>query len=355
MYCLVYVNLIPQAQVPSTMKSYIHVQGADSEVDGVLVFEDADQCSIWSTVCSSGKVKGATLGVTDAGLVFSKEGLWTGSTHAPPTEPSEHPDEPYYVSTTETGFIISTPPQSQAQSQSQTQTQTQTQTRSTPKSAVARVTGNQPLVHRLINYNNNVQVLASGLVDQPAMAKYELYNDVPDNEEFVQKTQEPGPAFQATSDIKAYATTLFKNKDYRAALAKYQKAFRYCTELVPDETQHPVEFAQFEQVKVALNLNIALAALQCTPPNTTLVINHASGVIDAPASVAKPTDKAKAYFRRGQAHAAGKQVSEALADYQAALALVPGDALIAKHVAQTQTALDASRAAQKSAYSKFFA
>ena len=66
-------------------------------------------------------------------------------------------------------------------------------------------------------------------------------------------------------------------------------------------------------------------------------------------------DKAKALFRRATAHAGLKDEEAALADLEVAIKLVPGDAVIAKELAQIKKAAADRLKKEKALYSKAFA
>ena len=66
-----------------------------------------------------------------------------------------------------------------------------------------------------------------------------------------------------------------------------------------------------------------------------------------------PTDKAKAYFRRGQARVALKDLEDAVKDFEEAAKLAPEDAGIKNELAKTKGILKESDKKEKAAFKKF--
>lgn len=311
------------------LKSYLQVKH-QSAGQGYLVFEDTNS-SLWSSLCVAKKLVGAALDPAAGGFNLPCQLPATVALPAPQQVKKNM-------------LCVASDPQHLFLA-------TQDSTQSLP--VLATLVATTQLGSLSPSASQLVTVVDCGAADHSLFASNDLYQDLPDNEPLVQRSQEPGPGYEAATNIKSYATSLYKNKQYSEALRLYQKAFRYAAELIPDNEQHPSQYVDFKMLMLTLSLNICLAALQSPPPlDLSLISNHAGSVIDS--DLAKPADKAKAYFRRGQANASAKSWAKAILDYKAALALVPNDPAITKQLHAAETIVAAQNNAQKAAYSKFF-
>lgn len=118
---------------------------------------------------------------------------------------------------------------------------------------------------------------------------------------------------------KDFGNQAFKNGDFPTARTKYQKGLRYIYEL--DEVnagESPTFRAEQELTTFALYHNMALASLKVH--DYKAAIKAATGAINVEGITADR--KAKAFYRRGLAHARESE-DDALADLQAALLLAP--------------------------------
>ncbi|CAN6621766.1 peptidyl-prolyl cis-trans isomerase Cpr6p [Trichomonascus vanleenenianus] len=179
------------------------------------------------------------------------------------------------------------------------------------------------------------------------------YEDYPDDEEEAVKSPESGLA--AANEIKAIATKLFKEaagdpEKKFLALDKYRKSLRYANELIPNEEQHPETYKEFVKLRISLNLNIALLALQVGQYEDAIKASTFALGIES----INDQEKAKALFRRGSAYGKNKNDEGAIADLEEALKLVPGDLAISRELNNCNARLQKKRQSEKAAYSKFF-
>ncbi|KAG8169103.1 hypothetical protein KVR01_001852 [Diaporthe batatas] len=191
------------------------------------------------------------------------------------------------------------------------------------------------------------------------------YEDFPEDELSKQdgtatdgKKAEELPAqkvLQIASECKEFGNKAFKAGDVATALDKYEKGLRYLNEdpdldAVGDAAASADIKAKMDAVRFTLNNNAALMNIKLS--NWESAANHATSALDV--GGLKDAEKAKALFRRGQAHVRLRDEDNAVADLTAANKLVPGDAAIAKELADVKKSIAARVAKEKAAYKKFF-
>lgn len=177
----------------------------------------------------------------------------------------------------------------------------------------------------------------------------DIYEDYPDDDENVDNNK-PEKGYEVCLKLKEIGTTLFKNQKKELALSKYQKALRYVNELIPDDEQHPDLYKQYLKLRISLNLNIALVALQVN--EHTVAQKAASNVLDTEGI--EPQETAKALYRRGVAKSKARDEEGSLEDLQQALNLVPGDAAITNELHNVKQQISKRKQSERAAYSKFF-
>jgi peptidyl-prolyl isomerase D len=178
----------------------------------------------------------------------------------------------------------------------------------------------------------------------------DIYEDYPSDEESVTKDETPRAALEAAAAIKAIGTKLFKEKKLGNALSKYQKALRYVNEFLPDQDKYPNQFDEANKLRVSLNLNIALVALQLD--RYLVALTAANGALEA--DNLDPQERAKALYRRGCAYASNRNEEGAVKDFEDALNIVPNDKAIMGELAKVKQKIDKRRQGEKTAYAKFF-
>ena len=152
--------------------------------------------------------------------------------------------------------------------------------------------------------------------------------------------------------MKENGNRAFKAGDLDLGLEKYQKGLRYLNEYPFAQDDDPPETAkQLSSIRFTLHSNSAL--LQ----------NKLRMYEDAKSSARKALDvkdisdaeRAKAYFRSGQAKVGLKDDESALKDLEEASKLAPGDPAIAKELANAKRREDEQARKEKAAFKKFFA
>lgn len=177
------------------------------------------------------------------------------------------------------------------------------------------------------------------------------YEDFPSDESSVQHdTNDPVPALRAANEIKEIGTVALKTGSPELALEKYQKALRYVNEYMPDPDEHPDSSREYLKLKIVLHLNVALVALRLG--NAAMAYKAAQYALDVPSISDK--EKAKALYRRGMASLRNKNESDAVKDFEEALAIVPGDIAILNELNKAKQIIVKRKDGEKAAYSKFF-
>ena len=159
--------------------------------------------------------------------------------------------------------------------------------------------------------------------------------------------------YKIALDLKDFGNKAFKAGDVETGIEKYQKGLSYLNEYQgssigsEDELQRKMGTLRF-----TLNSNSALLANKSKRYSEAQ--KWADFAIESAPADTKDTDKAKAYFRRGQAKAAQKDPEGALSDYQEAGKLAPEDAAIKSELAKTKKALDDALKKERANMKKFF-
>lgn len=175
------------------------------------------------------------------------------------------------------------------------------------------------------------------------------YEDFPDDQGSDLKEAD---YIKIATELKEFGNKAFKAGDTETGIDKYQKGLRYLNSL-------------FSMDKSAKDIDSSAFALQFTLHNNSAMLmnkagrsreaqNSATRAIEAAREDTKPTDKAKAYFRRGQARVALKDLEDAVKDFEEAAKLAPEDAGIKNELAKTKGILKESDKKEKAAFKKFF-
>lgn len=175
------------------------------------------------------------------------------------------------------------------------------------------------------------------------------YEDFPDDQG---KDLQGADYLKIASDLKDFGNKAFKANDFETGIEKYQKGLRYLNEYNSfSETDSELK-DNIEALRFTLNNNSAMLANKAKRYQDAQ--KWATSAIDSPSKTAKDTDKAKAYFRRGQARVGLKDFDDAVKDYEEALKLAPQDAGIKNELTKTKNALKESDKKEKAAFKKFF-
>lgn len=139
------------------------------------------------------------------------------------------------------------------------------------------------------------------------------------------------------------------------ALDKYEKGLRYLNEDPDLDSESDAAAsadlkAKLDAVRFTLNSNAALMNIKLSNWDSAASLASSALAIGG----LKDAEKAKALYRRGLAHVRLRDEDSAVADLTAANQLVPGDAAIAKELADVKKSIAARVAKEKAAYKKFF-
>jgi peptidyl-prolyl isomerase D len=126
---------------------------------------------------------------------------------------------------------------------------------------------------------------------------------------------------------------------------------RYVDEYPVEITGHnPETYKALKAIRIQFYLNSALVQVKANL--TADAIKSATNALEM--EEITPQDKAKAYYRRGQAYGKGKEDELAIEDLKKALELNPNDAAILGELATARTRQKARREKEKKAYAKMF-
>ncbi len=176
------------------------------------------------------------------------------------------------------------------------------------------------------------------------------YEDFPDDQGEDLKGED---YYKIALDLKDFGNKAFKAGDLETGIEKYQKGLRYLNEYPAANENDPKDLqARIDSLRFTLHNNSALLAIKTKRYDEAQ--KWAGFAIDAAPKDAKDTDKAKAYFRRGEARVALKDLEEALKDFEEAAKLAPADAAIKAELAKTKKTLHDSLQKEKQSYKKFF-
>ncbi len=152
------------------------------------------------------------------------------------------------------------------------------------------------------------------------------------------------------SKLKEIGLTQYKVNDLSLGIEKFQKALRYTASSTINQETDPKLAADMKRLTISLNLNIALLANKMERWSDA---RHACTAVLQSVDTS-PDDRAKAYFRRGQAYMGSKNESQAIEDFQAASKLKPSDAAIQTELHSAKRREEEYAKKQKAAYGKFF-
>jgi peptidyl-prolyl isomerase D len=176
------------------------------------------------------------------------------------------------------------------------------------------------------------------------------YEDFPDDQG---KDLSGMEYLKIATDLKEYGNKAFKAGDSEIGIDKYQKALRYLNEYPAANESDPKDLqGGLDTLRFTLHSNSALLATKAKRYNEAE--KWAGFGIDAIPADAKDTDKAKVYYRRGQARVYLKDLEAALSDFEEAAKLAPADAAIKNDLAKTKKTLSESIKKEKANFKKFF-
>lgn len=153
------------------------------------------------------------------------------------------------------------------------------------------------------------------------------------------------------TELKDMGNAAFKKQDLDLGIRKYEKSLRYLHEYPAPLDNDPADlFPKLTALKISVYLNLAL--LQNKKARYAEAIENAGKALDLEGISDK--DKAKAYFRRGQAKVGKKSDESAVEDLNQALKFAPGDAAIVKELEGAKKRVAVRKEKEKKAYKNAF-
>jgi peptidyl-prolyl isomerase D len=183
---------------------------------------------------------------------------------------------------------------------------------------------------------------------RPVDATGDPYEDFPAD----QGEDLSGPeTVKIASELKEFGNKAYKSNNWDLSLEKYQKGLRYLQEYPePLENDPPELSKELNALRFTLHSNSALCQIKLSSFEDART--SASHALDTPGATDK--EKAKAYFRRGQANVGLRDDEEAEKDLATAAKLVPGDALVVREYESVKRRSAERIKKEKEAYKKFF-
>lgn len=177
------------------------------------------------------------------------------------------------------------------------------------------------------------------------------YEDYPEDQKSGNDEWEGAQILKIATELKDMGNAAFKKGDLSLGLSKYQKAIRYLHEYPAPLDSDPADlWPQFNALKISLYSNSAL--LQNKTNQFADAAESATKALEIEGITEK--DKAKAYFRRGQAKIGKRNEDEALADLNEAAKYAPSDAAITRELEGVKKKVAARKEKEKKAYKNAF-
>jgi peptidyl-prolyl isomerase D len=153
------------------------------------------------------------------------------------------------------------------------------------------------------------------------------------------------------TELKDMGNAAFKKQDLTLGIKKYQKSLRYLHEYPAPLENDPADlFPKLKALKISVYLNCAL--LQNKTNQFAEALDSATKALEIDGISDK--DKAKAYYRRGQAKIGKKSDEGALEDLNEAIKYAPGDAAIIKDLDGAKKRVAARKEKERKAYKNAF-
>lgn len=176
------------------------------------------------------------------------------------------------------------------------------------------------------------------------------YEDFPDDQGQDLSAEE---ILKIATEVKDFGNKAFKAGDVETGIEKYQKGLRYLSSVPPATMSESPELGEkISALRFTLNNNSAMLANKAKRFDEAQ--DWATTAIESAPAETKDTDKAKAYFRRGQARVGLKDFEDAVKDFEEAAKLAPTDSAIRNELNKTKTAVKESERKEKAAFKKFF-
>lgn len=162
----------------------------------------------------------------------------------------------------------------------------------------------------------------------------------------------PESSFAVIEIIKSAGTTLLKSKRLNDALFKYQKAVRYCNELLPDNHNNKEWHDKFLEMKMTIFLNITLVTLNSG--KLKLCKDYCQFILDMDGVKLSSTQVSKVFYRMAKSQMGLKQPNAALETLEKAHMILPDDTIIIKELSLVEEAVLNLKNEEKARYAKFF-
>ncbi|KAF1848953.1 uncharacterized protein K460DRAFT_83198 [Cucurbitaria berberidis CBS 394.84] len=177
------------------------------------------------------------------------------------------------------------------------------------------------------------------------------YEDYPEDQKSAEEEWEGAQILKIATELKDMGNAAFKKGDLNLGLQKYQKAIRYLHEYPAPLDNDPKDlWPQLSALKISVYSNSAL--LQNKTNQHAEAAESATKALEIEGITNK--DKAKAYFRRGQAKIGKRNEEDALADLNEAAKYAPGDAAITRELEGVKKRVQARKEKEKKAFKNAF-
>ncbi|CCE62069.1 hypothetical protein TPHA_0B03970 [Tetrapisispora phaffii CBS 4417] len=157
-------------------------------------------------------------------------------------------------------------------------------------------------------------------------------------------------SYNASNIIKESGSLLFKKKDFKNSLFKYQKSLRYVNEFMPDMDMDKNNCLKFTTLKSKLYLNMSLNYYNLKMYDECMT--YANYLLDL--DNIPDIDQAKAYYRRGNSYLMKKRYEDALASYKLCKEKNPEDKVIDQKIESVKSLIEANIEKTRKNLSKFF-
>ena len=179
----------------------------------------------------------------------------------------------------------------------------------------------------------------------------DAYEDFPEDAKSGDAEIPAAEIVKIASALKDYGNAAFKAGNAQLGYDKYQKGLRYLNEDPDLDAASAEDKTALRQLRFTLNSNSALLANKLAQFGDAA--KAAGFALEVPGI--SDVEKAKALYRRAVASIGLKDDDAAVADLEAAKALVPGDAAVLKELAAVKAKAAERARREKAAYGKFFA
>ncbi|CAB4254675.1 similar to Saccharomyces cerevisiae YJR032W CPR7 Peptidyl-prolyl cis-trans isomerase (cyclophilin), catalyzes the cis-trans isomerization of peptide bonds N-terminal to proline residues [Maudiozyma barnettii] len=177
----------------------------------------------------------------------------------------------------------------------------------------------------------------------------DIYEEYPDDD----KTFDPedfNKAYEAAFTIKESGSQLFRLKDFQNSFFKYKKSLNYINMFIPEGEVDKENNLKFLELKTKVYLNLSLLSFNLK--NIDGCITYAKYALESPGIENK--DKAKAYYRIGNAYLNKKAYDDALTNYNLCKENNPDDKVIDVKIVNVENIIEQNKERTKKNIAKFF-